>query len=35
LSSFTALGVPARLSNILTNLDITTPTPIERATLQL
>jgi superfamily II DNA/RNA helicase len=33
LSSFTALGVPARLSAVLTNLDIDTPTPIQQATL--
>jgi superfamily II DNA/RNA helicase len=33
LSSFTALGVPARLSNVLTNMHIETPTPIQHATL--
>jgi superfamily II DNA/RNA helicase len=33
LSSFADLGVPARLVNVLTNLDIEVPTPIQQATL--
>jgi superfamily II DNA/RNA helicase len=33
LSSFTDLGVPARLSNVLAELGIDTPTPIQAATL--
>jgi superfamily II DNA/RNA helicase len=33
LSSFTELGVPARLSKVINNLGITTPTPIQLATL--
>jgi superfamily II DNA/RNA helicase len=33
LSSFTSLGVPARLSNVLAELGIENPTPIQAATL--
>jgi superfamily II DNA/RNA helicase len=33
LSSFTTLGVPARLSTVLADLGIETPTPIQAATL--
>lgn len=33
LSSFTTLGVPARLSTVLSDLGIETPTPIQSATL--
>ena len=33
LSSFTSLGVPARLSTVLADLGIETPTPIQAATL--
>jgi superfamily II DNA/RNA helicase len=33
LSSFTDLGLPASLSNVLSGLAIDTPTPIQRATL--
>jgi superfamily II DNA/RNA helicase len=33
LSSFTTLGVPARLSDVLAGLGIDTPTPIQAATL--
>jgi superfamily II DNA/RNA helicase len=33
VSSFTSLGVPARLADVLTGLGITTPTPIQAATL--
>ncbi|OHV22645.1 RNA helicase [Parafrankia soli] len=33
MSSFTDLGVPARLTDVLTRLAIETPTPIQRATL--
>jgi superfamily II DNA/RNA helicase len=33
LSSFTDLGVPARLTDVLTNLAILAPTPIQQATL--
>ncbi|ADP78495.1 DEAD/DEAH box helicase [Pseudofrankia inefficax] len=33
MSSFTDLGVPARLTSVLTRLAIETPTPIQRATL--
>ena len=33
LSSFTDLGVPARLSAVLSQLGIVTPTPIQLATL--
>jgi superfamily II DNA/RNA helicase len=33
LSSFSALGVPARLDDVLATLDIRTPTPIQQATL--
>ena len=32
-SSFTDLGVPARLADVLAGIDITTPTPIQHATL--
>lgn len=33
MSSFTSLGVPARLSTVLSDLGIETPTPIQSATL--
>jgi superfamily II DNA/RNA helicase len=33
LTSFLDLGVPARLNDVLTSFDITTPTPIQAATL--
>src|SRR4029453_11639398 len=33
LSSFTSLGVPARLTNVLADLGIENPTPIQAATL--
>jgi superfamily II DNA/RNA helicase len=33
LTLFIQLGVPARLSDVLSTLDITTPTPIQQATL--
>ena len=33
MPSFTDLGVPARLTDVLTRLAIETPTPIQRATL--
>jgi superfamily II DNA/RNA helicase len=33
LTQFISLGVPARLSDVLTTLDITIPTPIQQATL--
>ena len=33
MSSFSTLGVPARLSTVLAELGITEPTPIQAATL--
>ena len=33
MNAFTSLGVPARLSTILADLGIDTPTPIQAATL--
>lgn len=33
MSTFTSLGVPARLTTVLSRLDIETPTPIQSATL--